>query len=119
MAKDDYGVIVFRVLTYLYACLKRVTVFNELHFEKVIIGENTNKEYFIEILKMMSEDGLITGFFYIKPWGAEIIKVSNYNELRVTSKGIEYLTENSKMEKIKNYFLEKPNIITDLIKLVF
>ncbi len=118
MARDDYNVIVFRVLTYLYACLKRVTTFDEIHFKKVIISD-VNEEYFVEVLKMMSEDGLIKGFSYIKPWGRDIIKISEYYELKISSDGINYLTENNKMQKIKNYFLENSNILTGLIKLVF
>nr|DAM88885.1 MAG TPA: hypothetical protein [Caudoviricetes sp.] len=33
MAKDDYNVIVFKILTYLYAVLKRETVFDISKFK--------------------------------------------------------------------------------------
>ena len=36
MAKDDYDVIVFKILTYLYACVKRKTVFEEAAFYHAI-----------------------------------------------------------------------------------
>ncbi len=116
MAKDDYNVIVFRVLTYLYACLKRVTAFDSVHFEKFIIND-VNEDYFVDVLKMMSEDELIKGFSYVNAWGDNIVKTSDYQKLKITSKGIDFLTENSKMKKIKDYFLEKPSIITSLVKL--
>lgn len=35
MAKDDYDVVVFKLLVYFYACLKRVTVFKQAEFDLI------------------------------------------------------------------------------------
>lgn len=69
MAKDDYDVIVFKILTYLYACVKRKTVFEEAAFYHAI-GE-IEKSYLIDILYMMKNEGFIEGVAVQKVWGTE------------------------------------------------
>ena len=120
MAKDDYSVLVFRILTYFYGCLKRVTSFDEDVFKKAIGADTVPEGYIIDILRMMEDDGLITGLTFIKAWGNEYILISEIKEISITSKGIEYIQDNKKMKKIKEKIMENTaDIITALIKLVF
>ena len=72
MTKDDYGVIVFRVLVYLYSCLKRVTVFDYWEFDLATQKEKLKEEYFIDMINMMNTEEYITGFKSIKAW--ELLK---------------------------------------------
>ncbi|MDU5527001.1 MAG: YjcQ family protein [Finegoldia magna] len=62
MAKDDYNVIVFKILIYLYAVLKRITVFdiNEL---KMAVG-GINENYLNDLLEMMQKEGFIDCLFF-------------------------------------------------------
>lgn len=62
MAKDDYNVVVFKILTYLYACLKRTTLFDERVFKQIIDKQSIPDEYLTDILRMMTEEDLITGW---------------------------------------------------------
>ena len=65
MAKDDYNVIVFKILIYLYAVLKRITVFdiNEL---KMAVG-GINENYLNDLLEMMQKEGFIDCLFFAYP----------------------------------------------------
>ena len=117
MAKDDYFVIVYKVLLYLYACFKRKTVFDTQVFLKSIKVE-VSEAYFDDILKMMQTEGYIEGFKYKKAWGGDVIRISEYEELEITQKGIEFLEDNSKMRKVKGFLLESVDIVAKLINIV-
>lgn len=69
MAKDDYDTIVFKVLLYLYAVLKRKIIFDEQAFYHAIGFKNIDNDYFINILYMMHEAGLIDNIVIKKAWG--------------------------------------------------
>ena len=69
MAKDDYDVIVYKMLLYLYGCMKRVISFNQAVFDKSIKREELNEGYFTDILRMMQKEGLVDGVNTVKPWG--------------------------------------------------
>lgn len=120
MAKDDYNVLVFRILTYFYGCLKRATLFDEDIFKKVIGADTIPEGYIVDVLRMMENDGLITGLTFIKAWGNEYILISDLKDIYITSKGIEYIQDNKTMKKIKEKIMENTaDNITTLIKLVF
>lgn len=119
MAKDDYFVIVYKVLTYLYAVLKRKILFNNKEFEQSILKNRIDEDYFICILKMMQDDELIEGLSFLNAWGNEVILINDIDNIRITSKGIEYLSDNSKMNQVKKNLLESADIFASLIKLVF
>ena len=121
MAKDDYDVIVFKVLTYLYACMKRKIMFEMDTFKATIGLDKIDEGYFADILKMMSEDGLIKSYVYKQAWGGEVIVLSCMEDLKITSTGIRYLEDNSKMKQIKEFFLSHEGFsgfITALIKMI-
>lgn len=118
MAKDDYNVVVFKILTYLYACLKRTTLFDEKVFKQIIDKQNIPDEYLTDILRMMTEEGLITGLAFTKPWGNTYIMTNEYGDMRITSSGINYLNENSTMSKVRDILIDNTGLIGELIKRV-
>lgn len=118
MAKDYYDVIVFKILTYLYACIKRKIVFDADIFDATISMKSIDENYFADVLKMMSEEGLIQGYAYKQAWGGNIIMLSDMGDLKITSAGIRYIEDNSKMQQIKEFLLNSTGLITDLIKLI-
>lgn len=117
MAKDDYNVIVFKILTYLYAVLKRKTVFDINEF-RLAIG-NVDENYFYDLLEMMQNEGFISGLIFVHAWGIESIICNDLTDMRITFKGMQFLTENSKMQEVKNFLLKNVDTISSLIKLVF
>lgn len=121
MAKDDYHFLVFKILTYLYGCMQCKFPFEKIVFLKRIISDNdVAEEYVTRILQDMQEDGLIKGLVFKKTWGNEYLLVNDYEDMKITPKGIQYLHENSMMEKVKKAVLEGvPGAIMELVKNVF
>ena len=94
MARDDYDVIVYKVLVYLYACLKRKIMFEEITFQHTVRKNVDNDEYFYDILKMMQEEGLITGLVFKGTWQGDSVLANDLKEMEITSNGIHYLEDN-------------------------
>ncbi|MCI5999966.1 MAG: YjcQ family protein, partial [Finegoldia magna] len=63
MAKDDYNVIVFKILTYMYAVLKRKTIFDINEF-KTAVG-NIDENYLSDLLEMMQKENFIEGLIFV------------------------------------------------------
>lgn len=100
MAKDDYFVMAYKLLKYLYDCLKKgkkpeteKIKHNTKHFP---VGE----EYFNYLLETLTRDGYLRNVIVIDMDDGALV---NFGEdIQITPKGIEYLEENSLMKKIAN-----------------
>lgn len=114
MAKDDYDVIVYRILVYLYAVLKQKIMFENLTFQKAVRKNVESDEYFTEILKMMQEEGLINGLVFAKAWGGIVLLASDISDAKITVAGIHYLNENSRMKQIGTMLKESVDLIAKL-----
>ncbi len=120
MAQDDYDYIVFKILTYLYTCLKRQNSFDEDVFRNKIITSKVSDEYMTDVLRLTQEEGFIEGLAFKKAWGNEYILINDLSNARITSNGIRYLLNNDKMNKIKDSIIESaPGIIFELVKMAF
>ena len=114
MAKDDYFNLVFRALVFLYKKLKGKT--NE---STVDVLRPTGKDfgisesYFDYVIEHMNSEGLIE---YIDEIillnGDSLHKVTE--ETRITPKGIEYLENNSNMQKIARALTGAADRIIDI-----
>lgn len=102
MAKNDYFVLVYYILKYLYHCLK--------NDEDIKVGIVMLEEYpvYIEesyaayVLKSMQEEGYIKGVDIINVSSLGVGKksmIKSVNNIEITPKGIEFLLENSLMTK--------------------
>ena len=114
MAKDDYDVIVFKILTYLYAVTKGKIAFMQAEYNHAIGRKNINEDYLFRIYKMMSDEGLIEELTFTKPWGSTLIPLFDESDITITAKGIHYLEENDKMRVVGNYLKEKADTIINL-----
>lgn len=114
MAKDDYDVIVYRVLVYLYACFKRKIIFELITFKAAAQKGIESDEYFTDALKMMQSEGFIEGLTFVDAWGGETILASDLSNARITPAGIRYLESNSKMSHIGDYLKSTVDIIAKL-----
>lgn len=118
MAKDDYDYIVFRILTYLYACMKRKCCFDDKVFTHSIITDKVSEEYMADVLRIMSSEGLVEGVTFTKAWGHTYILLSELSEMGITGEGIQYVLNNDKMKLVRKKILEStPGMIAELIKL--
>lgn len=118
MAKDDYDVIVYRVLVYLYACLKREIIFEKITFQEAVRKNVENDAYFNDVLSMMQGEGLIEGLVFTKAWGGDLILSSNMSDAKITASGIRYLKENGIMSKVGSMLKESADTIAKLASLI-
>ena len=115
MAKDDYQVIVFKVLAYLYTVMKGKQIFYQKKYDKAIGKKDINEEYLIRVYKMMADEGLIDGAYFIRAWGNDFIQMFEEKDLSVTAKGIRYLEENDKMKDVGNFLKERTDTIATML----
>ena len=115
MARDDYDTIVFKVLIYLYAVMKRKVVFTEETFYHAIGYEHIEDGYFVDVLRLMESENLLKGISVTKAWGNEYILSSDLCDMEITAQGIHYLKENRKMRQIKDILVENVDTIASVI----
>lgn len=107
MAKDDYFVIVYRILNYLYECFKAGERPDMEMFGPVAL--RINNGYWVNVMESLYNEGYITGVSVIKSIGGSSgIKLL---DLKITQKGIEYLQDNSKMTKAKDFLRTVKEVI--------
>lgn len=118
MAKDDYHVLVYKILTYVYACTKRKIAFRQEVYDKTIGKGKVNEEYLTEVYHMLAKEGLVTGVSVTEAWGRDLILLSEESDMRITEEGIRYLQENDIMQKVKQLLLDKVDIFAGLIRIM-
>lgn len=107
MAKDDYFVIAYRILHYLYKCFMS----GEAPDMDFISPDalKINPGYFVNVMESLSDEGYIKGVCFPRSIGAPIgVKFSN---LKITQAGIEFLQENSSIQKAKKAFQTFKSVI--------
>jgi hypothetical protein len=98
MAKDDFFVIAYKIMAYLYACMKagEEPQCDEISPERFNIPE----KYWYDIITNLYNKGYIDGVKEVHaPWQKQTI-YRTYNTV-ITIEGIEYLENNSTMAKAK------------------
>lgn len=118
MAKDDYNVIVFKILVYYYGILKRKVEFEQIAFDYLIDKDSVNSDYFNDVLIMIANEGLISGVSIIVENGTFRISTNHLHDINITHKGVQYIEENSKMKEVKKCLSEVPGAVSELIKIV-
>lgn len=97
MAKNDYWVIVFKLLTYYYSMMKKGEPINENEISASKFGISI--PYLMDIYRNLFDDGYLTGSYVREDYGLPP-EINDFESVRITSKGIEYLEDNSRMKKI-------------------
>lgn len=94
MAKDDFEVIIFKVLTYFYSCLKAGV---QANIEKAHEVAACNDVYWAAVLEDLFSNGYLSGTVF-RGWHGP-----HYLDMRITSKGAEYLKGSSKMAAVRKF----------------
>lgn len=99
MAKDDYFVLVNKLLRYLYRCLK-----DNLQPDWSLLAPNTrdfpiHEEYFVYLPSHLLAEGSIEGIAEVGKTGG-LSRFKETSGLKITPAGIEYLEENSTMKHV-------------------
>lgn len=112
MAKDDYHVIMCKILIYLYKRLKRKSkVLPEEYLIPLTKDFPIHEEYFFYVLEKMQQHGYIEQIVFVRAWGGDIID-ADIEKVRITPEGIDYLRENNTMRELINKLPEAASIIS-------
>lgn len=115
MAKDDYFVIVYQILAYLYRCLKDGEPVQEMMLKHDSPILKINEPYWNYIIENMLRQGFIEGIVMQKVGGGGIVFL-NLRDCRITPFGIEYLCENSTIKKAYRFLKDAKSLVPfDLI----
>ena len=111
MAKDDYHVIVYQILSYLYQRLKK----GEAVDGKALAHDgplfSVNKKYWAYIIYHLHQSGLVEGAGFVKLDGLDVPMACQISDMRITPLGIEYLCDNSFMSKAKAFLKDIKEIV--------
>lgn len=103
MAKDDYYVIAYRILAYLYACLKAGEEADISYISAKSDVINISQNYWEYIIRHLYEDGYIEGISLVPVVGRENPGIKVNRNVMITPKGIDFLQNNSAMSKAKEF----------------
>ena len=115
MAKDDYFVLVYQILAYMYRCLKAGEDIDTKMIEPDSPILKVNAKYWLYIVENMQEQGFIRGIVLTRAFGYGVVSW-NLSRAEITPKGIEYLCENSTIKKAYRFLKDTKSILPfDLI----
>ena len=111
MARDDYFVIVYQILSYLYKALKSGDSVKAeyLRHDSPLFKTPISESYWQYIIKNMYKDELITGLSVDEIDNGTLIY--RLEETQITPKGIEYLEENSMLQKVRKLLKDTKEMI--------
>lgn len=112
MAKDDYFVIVYRILDYLYGTLKAGKPVNVELISAVNKRFVINQPYWEYIIRTIYADGYLAGITVYQ--ADDETHITGLEGIQITPKGIEYLLANSMMTKVKQALKDVKEIVPGL-----
>ena len=92
MARDDYFLMVYRILSYLYRCIRNGKQPDEEYLRPQVKDFPIEYGYWSYIWENMVKDGLVENVSIVSVDGAEPL-VRLHCNTRITPNGIEYLQE--------------------------
>lgn len=109
MAQDDLHVVMYKMLSYLYSCLKKGEnpSANVMAHTGGIVEIPFN--YWVAVWEEMRDEGYVSGVSIIRAWSGD--KIVDLEGARITASGVEYLSENSMMRKAAEFLKEAKSAI--------
>ena len=114
MAKDDYFVLAYRLLAYLYACLKAGETPDQDYLRPGTGPFPVGEAYWNYLLLHLYEDGYLEGVRPVSFAGQPGKGVKLLPDLGITPKGIQFLAENSMMAKARSFLKELKEVVPGL-----
>lgn len=113
MKKDDYFVIIYRILAYLYECMKAGEQADLGYLKYNTDPFPINQIYWSTIWENLIEQGYVRGASTVSAVGGHHgIKIGP--DVRITAAGIQYIMENTAIEKAKSFLKEIKEIVPGL-----
>lgn len=110
MARDDYYVIVYQILSYLYQQLKAGKDVDPTLIKHDSKYLGINRRYWEYIIINLLDERYIRGVTVDEDIEGNI-EIYNLDKCEITPKGIAYLTDNSTIEKAKSFMKDLKDII--------
>ena len=111
MARDDYYVIAYQILSYLYQCLKKGNEVDTKMLQPDSRLLRINETYWQYIIYNLYNDGYVDGVMVVEIDNYKAAYVSNIDDIMITPKGIDYLCEKNAMKKAYKYLKEIKEIV--------
>lgn len=104
MAQDDMHVVMYKILAYLYSCMKQGVKPERKHYTYDGDVLHIPEQYWAHIIQELVNHGYVSGFTVFNTWGGDLI--IDENEPKITLEGVEFLHENSSMQKVLRFLQE-------------
>jgi len=102
MTSDDFEVIAFKILSYLYRCMK-----NDKKVDIAALRQlaGCNETYFGAVVRSLQSKGLVEGFNFVAFSGIVIdsLSIDAMYDPMITMDGAIFVSENSRMRKAKDF----------------
>ena len=96
MAKNDYWVVVYKILNYYFQKMKHGEPADENEINASAL--EIPYLYLMDVYRNLFDDGFLTGTCVTGDMSGNVY-IENLSLVRITTKGIEYLEDNSKMKQ--------------------
>lgn len=97
MAQNDMYVVMYKILAYLYDCMKRGVRPSQRHYAHDGDVLSIPYSYWAAIMHELANHGYVSGVTVFEDMGGDLI-VSDIDPM-ITMEGVEFLQENSTMKK--------------------
>ena len=110
MAKDDYYVVVYQILSYLYSQLKKGEPILGVRISDKSDLFSINAKYWKYIIVNMYQQGFIDGLSILPIDGGDYV-IGALDSCYITPVGIDYLTDNGFLKKATSFLKDLKAIV--------
>lgn len=111
MSNNDMHVLIYKILNYLYECLKKGIHVDLAEFIRDCNLENVSNQYWQSVIEELLKHGYIKGIIIRGTKTQKVISLKD--DFGITLEGVEYLQENSMMGKVKEFLGNSYEIALD------
>lgn len=113
MAKDDMDVIIYKILRYLYDCMKagKTPVLEDMCCKCKLF--NIPQSYWNQIIYELIKCGYVRGFMYRYTKDGLVITMTD--SVAITIDGVHYLEENKRMKKVQKFLGQSFEIVLETV----
>ena len=101
MSNNDMHVLIYKILNYLYECLKKGIHVDLAEFIRDCNLENVSEQYWQSVIEELDQHGYIKEVIIKSTKTQKIVLLKD--NFGITLEGVEYLQENSMMSKVKDF----------------
>lgn len=113
MAKDDMDVIIYKILRYLYDCMKagKTPMLEDMCCSCKLF--NIPQSYWKYIIYELIKSGYVRGFIY--SYTKDGLVVTMTDSVSITLDGVHFLEENKRMKKVKEFLGRSFEVVLDTV----